>query len=105
MKPKNGEVWLTDLGWAAKTRPVVIISRDDPDPPRALYIYIPLTRQNRGSPYEIPLGHIRWLSNESVANVQGVGSVPPVRFERKIGSLPEKDLMRIKQALVFAFDL
>ncbi len=31
MKPKNGEVWLADLGWAAKTRPVVIISRDEKD--------------------------------------------------------------------------
>ena len=28
-----GEVWLADLGLAAKTRPVVIVSRDDPDSP------------------------------------------------------------------------
>lgn len=55
MKPKFGEVWLADLGWAAKIRPVIIISRDDPDPPRILYIYVPLTRQNRGSLYETQL--------------------------------------------------
>lgn len=48
-KPKHGELWLADLGMAAKTRPVVILSRDDSDPPRSLFIYVPLTRQNRGS--------------------------------------------------------
>jgi mRNA interferase MazF len=29
MNPKPGEVWLADLGIAAKTRPVVIVSRYD----------------------------------------------------------------------------
>jgi len=37
--PKAGEVWLADLGFAAKTRPVVVISRNDPNPPRTLVIY------------------------------------------------------------------
>jgi mRNA interferase MazF len=31
MPPHPGEVWLADLGLAAKTRPVVIVSREDPD--------------------------------------------------------------------------
>jgi mRNA interferase MazF len=29
---------MADLGFAAKFRPVVIVSRQDPDPPRALII-------------------------------------------------------------------
>jgi mRNA interferase MazF len=43
MNLNPGEVWLADLGIAAKTRPVVIVSRHDLDPPRALAIYVPLT--------------------------------------------------------------
>ena len=39
-----GEVWLADLGMTAKTRPVLIVSRADEDPPRVLYLYVPLTR-------------------------------------------------------------
>jgi mRNA interferase MazF len=58
MAAKPGEVWLADLGLAAKTRPVVILSRDDPQAPRALVIYVPLTTQNRGSRYEIELGRV-----------------------------------------------
>jgi len=56
MAAKPGEVWLADLGLAAKTRPVVILSRDDPQAPRALVDYGPVTTQNRGSRYEIELG-------------------------------------------------
>jgi mRNA-degrading endonuclease toxin of MazEF toxin-antitoxin module len=41
--PPPGEIWLADLGLAAKTRSVVIVSRQDPDPPRALVLYVPLT--------------------------------------------------------------
>ena len=47
MNPKPGEVWLADLGLAAKTRPIVIVSRYDQNPPRALVTYVPLTTQNR----------------------------------------------------------
>jgi mRNA interferase MazF len=50
MNPRPGEIWLADLGLAAKTRPVVIVSRFDPDPPRSLVIYIPLTTQKQKEP-------------------------------------------------------
>jgi mRNA interferase MazF len=52
MNPQPGEIWLADLGLAAKTRPVVIVSRYDPEPPRSLVLYVPLTSQRRNSPYE-----------------------------------------------------
>ncbi|MEL7070226.1 MAG: type II toxin-antitoxin system PemK/MazF family toxin [Cyanobacteria bacterium J06634_6] len=83
MHPKPGEVWLADLGLAAKTRPVVIVSREDPEPPRALVTYIPLTTQNRGSEYEVALPKIHFLKQRSFANTQGIGSIPIARLERK----------------------
>jgi len=58
MNAKPGEIWLADLGLAAKTRPVLIVSHFDPDAPRALITYVPLTTQHRGSRYEIPLARI-----------------------------------------------
>jgi mRNA interferase MazF len=105
MAAKSGEVWLADLGLAAKTRPVVILSREDPDAPRVLVIYVPLTTQDRGSPYEVDLGHLRFLREPSVANVQGIGSIPAVRLQRKIGTVPPETLAKIKQAIRFAMDL
>ena len=81
------------------------MSFDNPDVPRALIIYIPLTRQNRGSPYEIPVGHLPRLANESVANVQGIGSLSSPRFEKELGVLPEADFLRIQRALIYACKL
>ena len=104
MNPQPGEVWLADLGLAAKTRPVVIVSRYDPDPPRALILYVPLTTQNRQSPYEVPLPRIGFLDRDSVANVQGLGSLPKARLERRLGKLPDEVMTKIKRALGFALD-
>jgi mRNA interferase MazF len=105
MPPHPGEVWLADLGLAAKTRPVVVVSRDDPDSPRALILYVPLTRQNRQSRYEVVLPRLPFLDRDSVANVQGLGSLPTLRLERRLGKLPDDVMVKIKRALTFVLDL
>jgi mRNA interferase MazF len=105
MPPCSGEVWLADLGLAAKTRPIVMVSRDDPDPPRALILYVPLTTQHRQSPYEVVLPRLPFLEQHSVANVQGLGSLPTVRLERRLGILPDATMVQIKSTLAFALDL
>lgn len=105
MNPQPGEVWLADLGLAAKVRPVVIVSRNDPDPPRALVIYVPLTTQSRQSRYEVALPKQRFLDSDSVVNVQGIGSLPIARLERKLGKLSDKLMNEIKLAISFALDL
>jgi mRNA interferase MazF len=48
---------------------------------------------------------LSYLDRESIANVQGLGSIPTVRLERKLGRLPKEVLTRIKAALAFALDL
>jgi len=99
MNPRHGEVWLVDMGMVAKTRPAVVLITDQLSVPRSLIIHIPITRQNRGSELEVPLGHLPFLDPESVANVQGIGSLPSVRFEKRLGLLPEADLKTVKAAL------
>lgn len=96
---------MADLGFAAKTRPVVIVSRHDPNPPRALVLYVPLTTQARLSPYEVPLPRFPFLDRDSVANVQGLASMPAVRLERRLGRLPGDVMAELKKALAFALDL
>ena len=102
MNSRHGEVWLVDMGIAAKTRPALVLIADQLDAPRSLIIYIPITRQNRGSELEVPLGHLPFLNPESVANVQGIGSLPSVRFEKRLGLVPETDLKKVKAALLKA---
>lgn len=105
MSPGPGEVWLADLGLAAKTRPVVIVSRRDPDSPRALILYVPLTSQSRPGSYEVSMPRLSFLERESFANVQGLGSLPIIRLERQLGRIPEQTMAEIRRALAYALDL
>ena len=70
-----------------------------------LTIYVPLTTQYRDSSYEVVLPKLRFLDRDSIANVQGIGSIPTVRLERKLGRLPDEVMLKIKQAILFALDL
>jgi mRNA interferase MazF len=98
-------VWRADLGLAAKTRPVIVVSRFDPEAPRALALYVPLTTQNRTSRYEVALPKLPFLDQLSFANVQGLASLPAMRLERKLGRLPPSVMTELKAALLFALDL
>ncbi len=102
MNPHHGEVWLVDMGMTAKTRPAVVLMADNLNAPRSLIIHIPITRQNRGSELEVPLGHLPFLDLESVANTQGIGALPSIRFEKRLGVLPRAELKAIKTALIKA---
>lgn len=105
MNAKLGDIWLADLGLAAKTRPILIVSRFDPDAPRALLTYVPLTTQHRGSRYEIPLGDLPFLHQASVVNIQGIGSLIEPRLERKLGQLSAATMAKVKEAIRFALEL
>lgn len=105
MNAKPGDIWLADLGLAAKTRPVLIVSRHDPQAPRALIIYVPLTTQSRGSRYEVPVGQLPFLHQPSVINVQGIGALVEPRLERKLGQAPPDTMAKVKDAIRFALDL
>jgi mRNA interferase MazF len=96
MSPLHGEVWLVDMGIAGKIRPAVVLIANGLKAPRTLLIYIPITRQNRGSELEVPLGHLPFLDSDSIANVQAIGSLPSIRFEKRLGAVPESDLKRSK---------
>lgn len=105
MNPYPSEIWLADLGLTAKTRPVLVVSRYDPDPPRSLIIYIPLTTQYRESTYEVALPKLKFLNQNSYANVLGIGSIEKVRLERRLGKLPDNVMTEIKNTITFVLDL
>jgi mRNA interferase MazF len=57
------------------------------------------------SPYELALPKLPFLDRDSVANVQGLGSIPAVRLERRLGKLPADVLAKLRVTLSFALDL
>ena len=63
MTPKAGEVYIVDLGFDGKVRPVVVVSREDSEAPRALSVVVPLTSQFRGSRYEVKMPRVPCCGN------------------------------------------
>ncbi len=51
------------------------------------------------------LPKLSFLNRDSIANVQGLGSVARARLERKLGKLPDEVMQEIKQTIAFALDL
>ncbi|MEX2093820.1 MAG: type II toxin-antitoxin system PemK/MazF family toxin [Pirellulales bacterium] len=51
--PKRGDVWIVDLGMAAKVRPCLILSIPAADEDRALVTLVPYTTSPRNSRFEI----------------------------------------------------
>jgi mRNA interferase MazF len=100
MTRKRGEVYIVDLGIAAKVRPMVIISRDDPSAPRSLSICAPITSSNRGSKYEVPIGKHRFLNLEGHVNVQGIQAVQNHELHRKIGHLSHENMTEMRHYAV-----
>jgi mRNA interferase MazF len=103
MRP--GEIYVVDLGLAAKVRPCVVVSRDDPDAARNLVVLVPLTTVNRGSSYEVGLGKLRQLHAESWANVQGLFSWERARVGRRLGTVTTAQLEGIREALRILLEL
>ena len=105
MTPKPGEVYIVDMGMEGKQRPVVIVSREDDDAPRAVVLAVPLTSQNRGSQYEVTMPRVPWLRLQSYANVQALSSFEYHELLEKRGSFEEKSMDNIKRAISWALDL
>ncbi len=105
MTPKPGEVYIIDLGMSGKVRPVVVVSREDDNPPRALSVVVPLTTENRGSKYEVPLPRVPWLHHQGCANVQGIGHVEHHELTQRRGRFASHVMEQIKGAIRWALEV
>ncbi len=95
--PNRGEVWLADLGIAAKTRPALVLSVP-PDPQdRALVALIPHTTSVRGTRFEVAIPK-RFLQ-QGAFDPQGIVTVAPPRLIRKLGTLTASELASVEHSL------
>ncbi len=105
MTTEPGEVYRVDLGMAAKMRYFVVVSRHDDTAPRALSLCVPITTQNRGSKYEVELPRVRFLREQSFANVQGLQAIQHHELSGLVGRFSPATMETIKEALRFSMDL
>lgn len=88
--PTRGEIWLCDLGLAAKIRPALVLSVPFNDNDYALFHVVPHTTTVRGSQFEVSL-RLAFM-RDGVFNIQGSQSVPRTWLLRHLGTLTESQL-------------
>jgi mRNA interferase MazF len=93
----RGEVWLADLGYVGKIRPVLILSIHPGPNDRALVSYIIRTTSLRGTGYEII--HIARGMKPGAFDCQGIGTTDKSHFIRKLGRIEDPMLAEIEVRL------
>lgn len=94
--PRRGEVWLVDLGLAAKIRPCLVLGVPGPDD-RAIVTVVPHTTSLRGTPFEASVS-ARFLKTGAF-DAQGIVTVPTVRLMRQLGVLSPEQLNAVLRAV------
>lgn len=96
-EPRRGEVWIADLGLAAKVRPCLVVSIPALGEDRALATVVPPTTSARGSRFEVPtnVGFLR----AGVFDVQSLVTIPHAKLVRKLGGLTADQLSAVEAAL------
>ncbi len=88
---KPGEVWMIDLGMAAKVRPCLILTRLPKPDELDVFTVVAHTTSRRGNRWEIPIEK-SFLADEGAFDVQRVATVASVKLERKLGELNSAEL-------------
>lgn len=105
MTTEPREVYLVDLGTAAKTRPMLVVSRRDEDAPLAFSVCAPITTSSRGSSYEIPIGKPVFLRDTSYVNVQGLQAIQHHELKRRIGRISDSAMDEVRSAIKWLFEI
>jgi mRNA interferase MazF len=95
--PDRGEIWLADLGIAAKMRPCLVFSVP-PDPQdRVLATLVPHTTSVQGTRSEVAVP--KSFLKPGAFDPQGLVSVATARLLRKLGDLFPAEMALVEEAV------
>ena len=96
--PTRNEVWLVDLGMVAKVRPCLVLSiPSDHEHDRVLTTLVPHTTSTRGSRFEVT-SNVRFLKSGAF-DVQNLVTIPTVKLIRRLGSLPNDQMIAVENTV------
>jgi mRNA interferase MazF len=95
--PQRGEVWLVDLGLAAKVRPCLVLSVPPGDVERALVTLVPHTTALRRSRFEVTVA-LPFLRPGGF-DAQNLTTIPVAKLLRQLGRLNSSQLSLVESAV------
>ena len=102
--PQSGEVYVVDLGYAAKSRMVLIVSVRVSTAPLAVVTGLALTRQFHGTPFEVALPKLPWMVQQSYVNAQSLGGFKFVELGHYCGRIEAGPMAQVRAALKLWLD-
>ncbi len=94
---RRGELWIIDLGMVQKSRPCLVLSINYLEHERAVVAYVPRTLSLRQTRFEV-LHQMKGLE-QGAFDAQGIGSIPSVKLERRIGIVDPRIVEQVEAAL------
>lgn len=88
-----------------KTRPVLILTREQVRPFLSSITIAPITSTIRGLSTEVSVGHANGLAHDSVVSCDNITTVPRAAIGRLIGYLHPEQEPELARAVVAAYDL
>ena len=93
--PLRGEVYMVDLGRAAKVRPCVVLSVPIEESDRSLVTLVPHATTLRQSRFEVPSSP-KFL-RPGASDAQGIVTVPTVRLMNRLGMLSTEQMQAVEK--------
>jgi mRNA interferase MazF len=88
-----------------KTRPVLILTREQVRPYLTSVTVAPITSTIRGLSTEVAVGKANGLAHKSVVSCDNITTVPRAAIGRLLGYLHSDQEAELAQAIVAAYDL
>lgn len=98
MTAARGELWLVDLGMAAKVRPALVISVPADDGDRALVTIVPHTTSLRGSQFEVAVSVP--VLRAGAFDTQNLITIPQAKLIRRLGRLSPPQLKAVEAGVL-----
>lgn len=95
--PLRGEIYMVDLGLAAKVRPCLVLSVPLEESDRSLVTLIPHTTSLRQSRFEVTASP-RFL-RPGAFDAQGIVTVPTVRLMNRLGTLSAEQIRAVEKGV------
>ena len=98
MTAARGELWLVDLGMAAKVRPALVVSVPADDADRALVTIVPHTTSLRASRFEVAVAVP--VLRAGAFDTQNLITIPHAKLIRRLGRLSPPQLKAVEAGIL-----
>jgi len=95
---QRGELWLVDLGYLGKVRPVLVVSVPFQEHERTLCIVVPHTTSVIGTRFEVTIPYP--ALHAGAFDVQQTAAVQAAKFVRRLGTFTSVQMNLIEEALM-----